>query len=68
VTDPVADTDAGANDLVAEAEVCDTKEGLKEIWDMAVEANWLDTPITSTGAASTLRQVIIDRLAEIDQQ
>lgn len=60
-------TDEGANDLVAEAEVCETREGLKEIWDMAVEANWLDTPITSSGAATTLRQIIIDRLAEIGQ-
>ena len=68
VTDVSVDTDTGANDLVAEAEVCDSKEGLKEIWDMAVEANWLDTPITSSGAATTLRQVIIDRLAEIEQQ
>ena len=69
VTEIVPEPDAdGAIALAVEAEVSGSRDELKEIWDLAVEANWLDTPIPSAGAASTLRQVIIDRLAEIDQQ
>ena len=51
---------------VAESEVCDDRNDLKQIWDTADEAGQLDTPVTANGAGTTLRNVILNRLDEID--
>lgn len=53
---------------VAEAEVGEDRETLKEIWDNAVEQGVLDEPIVHDGAAATLRSVIVDRLAVLTQE
>lgn len=53
---------------VAEAEVGEDRETLKEIWDNAVEQGVLDEPIIHDGAAATLRSVIVDRLAVLTQE
>lgn len=53
---------------VAEAEVGEDRETLKEIWDNAVEQGVLDEPIVHEGAAATLRSVIVDRLAVLTQE
>jgi hypothetical protein len=50
----------------AEAEVSEDRESLKEIWDNAVEQDVLDAPILHAGAGTTIRQVIVDRLAVLD--
>jgi hypothetical protein len=52
----------------AEAEVSEDRESLKEIWDNAVEQDVLDAPILHAGAGTTIRQVIVDRLAVLDEQ
>ena len=52
----------------AEAEVSESREELKEIWDGAVEQNVLDAPIRHAGAGTTIRQVIVDRLAVLGEQ
>ncbi len=52
----------------AEAEVSEDRESLKEIWDNAVEQEVLDAPILHAGAGTTIRQVIVDRLAVLDEQ
>lgn len=52
----------------AEAEVSEDRETLKEIWDNAVEQEVLDAPILHAGAGTTIRQVIVDRLAVLDEQ
>lgn len=52
----------------AEAEVSEDRESLKEIWDNAVEQNVLDAPISHAGVGTTIRQVIVDRLAVLDEQ
>jgi len=53
---------------VAEAEVAEDKQTLKEIWDNAVEQSVLDEPIIYEGAAATLRSVIVDRISVLDQE
>lgn len=53
---------------VAEAEVSEDRESLKEIWDNAVEQEVLDAPILHAGAGTTIRQVIVDRLAVLGEQ
>jgi hypothetical protein len=52
----------------AEAEVSEDRDSLKEIWDNAVEQEVLDAPILHAGAGTTIRQVIVDRLAALDEQ
>lgn len=52
----------------AEAEVSEDRESLKEIWDNAVEQEVLDAPILHAGAGTTIRQVIVDRLAVLGEQ
>lgn len=52
----------------AEADVSEDRESLKEIWDNAVEQNVLDAPILHAGAGTTIRQVIVERLAVLDEQ
>lgn len=53
---------------IAEAEVAEDKQTLKEVWDSAVEYGVLDDPIVYQGSAATLRSVIVDRIAVIDQE
>ena len=52
----------------AEAEVSEDRDELKEIWRNAVEQEVLDAPILHAGAGTTIRQVILDRLAVLDEQ
>lgn len=52
----------------AEAEVSEDRESLKEIWDNAVEQDVIDAPILHVGVGTTIRQVILDRLAVLDEQ
>lgn len=52
----------------AEAEVSEDRESLKEIWDNAVEQDVIDAPILHVGVGTTIRQVILDRLAFLDEQ
>ena len=50
--------------LVDGALAAQDRESLKAIWDLCVADGWLDVPID--GAEVTMRNVIVDRLAEID--
>lgn len=52
------------SDLVDRALAANDREALKAIWDLCVADGWLDLPID--GAEVTMRNVIVDRLAEID--
>jgi hypothetical protein len=52
------------SDLVDHALAANDRESLKAIWDLCVADGWLDLPID--GAEVTMRNVIVDRLAEID--
>lgn len=52
----------------AEAEVSEDRDSLKEIWDNAVAQDVLDAPILHAGAGTTIRQVIVDRLAALGEQ
>ena len=69
VEEPDGGSDALAATLsawVAEAEVCEERDGLKEIWDNAVAGDVLDAPVAHAGAGTTIRQVIVDRLAALE--
>lgn len=51
-------------DLVDRALAATDREALKGIWDLCVADGWLD--VSLDGAGVTMRNVIVDRLAEID--
>lgn len=52
------------NDLVDRALAATDRDSLKAIWDLCVADGWLD--VSLEGAETTMRNVIVDRLAEID--